>query len=121
MDPVNPLHPAFAALRQQLAENIERLRKSGRVAVRAGSPSPAPAQAPSLHAAVAARVAGIDRRSAQGRERATRALVEVALLAEFGEELLSDPAFGAMLDEISSNLREDADIRVELDALIEGL
>jgi hypothetical protein len=120
VEPVNPLNPALALMRRQLAENIERLRRSGRFSAPVGA-RPTGAAAPGLQAAVAARVAGIDRRSPEGREAATRALVEVALLAEFGEGLLTDPAFGAMLGEISAGLREDADIRAELDAAIDEL
>lgn len=123
MDPVGHIGPALDLLRRQLAENIERLRKSGRFAAGAcvGAARPAAQGAPSLQEAFAARISSIERRSPRGRETITRMLVEVALLAEFGEGLLNDPAFGVMLDEISASLREDAQIRDQLDAMIEEL
>lgn len=123
MDPVGHIGPALDLLRRQLAENIDRLRKSGKFAARAGvgAARSAAQGAPPIQEAFAARISGIERRSPRGREAITRVLVEVALLAEFGEGLLNDPAFGVMLDEISAGLREDAQIRDELDALIEEL
>jgi hypothetical protein len=120
MDPVNQVNPALDVLRRQLAENIEKLRKSGKFTVRAnaGAARPAAPDAGSLQAALALRLAGLERCTPQGRVAATRVLVEIALVSEFGEGMLADPGFGALLGEISATLREDADIREQLDRLL---
>ncbi len=42
-------------------------------------------------------------------------------MAEFGEALLSDPGLGEMLDQISVALREEAQLRDQLDNLLAKL
>jgi hypothetical protein len=71
-----------------------------------------------VQATLARRLAGIDRSSPQGRAAATRALVEVALVSEFGASMLADPGFGALLGEVSATLLEDDEIRARLDELL---
>jgi hypothetical protein len=65
--------------------------------------------------------AALDRRSPEGRAAATRAFVENALVAEFGPGLLSDPAFGDMVGEISAALREDPQLREQFDHMLTEL
>ncbi|SRR5260221_14543508 len=121
MDPIGNLNPVLDALRRQLAENIERLRKSGKLGAgaRAGqTPERIPAEG--LEAIVRRKVAGLDR-SPTGRAHAARAFVEAVLVAEFGDAMLSDPALSDMLSELSAFLREDPQIREQLDGLLGDL
>jgi hypothetical protein len=125
MEPIGPLNPVLDALRRQLAENIDRMRKAGKLAA-AGSAQAArePAGAggaEALEAALRRRLAPIERRTAEGRAAATRVFVETVLVAEFGRGLLSDPALGDMLAEVSAALREDSDVREKLDAMLAEL
>jgi hypothetical protein len=122
MDPISQVNPLLDALRKQLTENIERMRKSGQLATagKAGA-APAAAGAESLEAALGRKLAALDRRSPEGRAAATRAFVESALVAEFGQGLLSDPAFGDMVAEISATLREDPATCEQLDQMLAGL
>jgi hypothetical protein len=119
MDPISNPNPALDALRRQLAENIKRMRKSGKLA-----PSPArgaeqpAARAKGLESVLQRRISAIDRRSPEGKAQAAYAFVESVLVAEFGEALLSDPGLGRMLAEISESLREDPQLRDELDGLL---
>ncbi len=124
MDPISQVNPVLDALRKQLAENIDRLRKSGRLAAAgaaASSGAASAAGAESLQAALARKLSALDRRSPEGRAAATRAFVETALVAEFGHGLLSDPAFGAMVADISASLREDAEVREQFDRMLANL
>ena len=123
MDPISGVNPVLDALRKQLAENIERLRKSGKLASAATGRggSAAAAGSESLEAALGRKLAALDRRSPEGRAAATRAFVESALIAEFGHGLLSDPAFGDMVAELSASLREDQQIREQFDRMLADL
>jgi hypothetical protein len=123
MDPISQVNPVLDALRKQLAENIERLRKSGRLAAAgaAASSGPANAGAESLQAALGRKLSALDRRSPEGRAAAIRAFVETALVAEFGPGLLSDPAFGDMVADISASLREDTEMRAQFDRMLADL
>ena len=120
MDPIGQINPVLEALRRQLAENIERMRKAGKLA--AASPgaaaSRAAAAAEPLEAVLRRRVAAIDRRSPEGLAAASRVFVEAVLVAEFGRGLLADPGLGEMLNEISASLREDPEIREQLDRML---
>jgi hypothetical protein len=121
MDPINSLNPVLDALRRQLAENIERLRKSGALAASSsarGAGQPAAARADSLEAMLRRKLSAIDRRSPEGKARAAQAFVESVLVAEFGEALLSDPGLGAMLEEIAASLRDDPQLRERLDGML---
>jgi hypothetical protein len=122
MDPISNVNPILDALRKQLAENIERLRKSGRLAASSTSgAAPAAGGTETLEAALGRKLAALDRRSPEGRAAATRAFVESALVAEFGQGLLSDPAFGDMVADISASLREDPELRERLDRMLTEL
>jgi hypothetical protein len=121
MDPISHLNPVLDALRRQLAENIERMRKAGKLAAARTDEAREPAAADAaeaLEAAVRRRVAALDRRSPEGLAAASRAFVETVLLAEFGQGLLSDPGLGEMLGELSASLREDPEIREQLDRML---
>jgi hypothetical protein len=122
MDPISQVNPVLDALRKQLAENIERLRKSGQLAApgKTGA-AQAAAGTESLEAALGRKLAALDRRSPEGRAAATRAFVESALVAEFGPGLLSDPAFGDMVADISASLREDPEMREQFDRMLTEL
>jgi hypothetical protein len=119
MDPISNHNPALDALRRQLAESVKRLRKSGEStgssARRAGQPA---ARAKGLESILQRRISAIDRRSLEGKAHATYAFVESVLVAEFGEALLSDPGLGKMLVEISDSIREDPQLRDQLDDLL---
>src|SRR5262245_29964761 len=122
MDPISQLNPVLDALRRQLAENIERMRRSGKLAAAGrgagAAPSAAAAAAEPLEAAVRRRVGAIDRRSPEGLAAATRVFIETVLVAEFGAGLLADPGLGEMLNEISATLREDPELRQQLDGML---
>jgi hypothetical protein len=122
LDPISNLDPVLEALRRQLAQNIERLRKAGQLASSApGAASGArAAAAENLEAMLRRRLSAIDKRSSEGRVRATRAFVEAVLAREFGESLLADPGAGDMVNEIATALRDDAQTRERLDQLLAG-
>ena len=110
------------ALRKQLAQNLERLRKAGRLAGRAPAAGAGAARAEeTFDASLRRRVAAIDPRAPDGRAKALRAFVEAALVAEFGAALLTDPGFGGLLDEVSASFAEDPELAARLAAALAAL
>src|SRR4051812_1729731 len=121
MDPINQANPVLDALRRQLAQNVERLRKAGRLgggraAARAGAASPRT----SLDAALLERLGGAEA-GRLGAAAAARVFVETVLVAEFGAELASDPGFGPMVEEISNAFREDPSVREDFERMLSEL
>jgi hypothetical protein len=123
MEPISQANPVLDALRRQVAENVERLRKAGKLATTrpAGQAAAAPAVAETLEAALRRKLAAIDRRSAHGLRAATRTFVETVLVEEFGAEVLADPQFGAMVSDLAAALREEPEIRDQLDRVLPDL
>jgi len=120
MDPISRINPTLDALRRQLSENIDKLRRSGKLPARgpAGPARGTASGAQALESLLAQRLAGLDRRTPEGLSAATRAFVEAALITEFGQELLADPGFGALLEDIAASLRADPEVRSRLDGLL---
>jgi hypothetical protein len=123
LEPVSGSHPVLEALRKQLAENIERLRKSGRLAPGAEeSATGADAARPELlDEILRRRLSAVDRRSADWPQRARRVFVESVLASEFGDAILLDPGFGEMARTIDAALRDDALVSKQLDDLVAEL
>lgn len=120
MDPINSRNSVLATLRRELAANVERLRKTGRLR-EAQSSKAAEGSAESLEGALRRKIKSIDRKTKDGRLQAARTFVEVVLAAEFGEALVSDPGFGFFLQELSASLTEDADLRSKMDMMFDQL
>lgn len=118
MDPINNVSPVLDALRRQLAQNIERMRKSGRLGGGATAAAGAGASdAPSLEAALLARLAAPQARKL-GAAAAARVFIETVLLAEFGAGLASDPGFGPLVEEISSAFGEDPAVKAGFERML---
>jgi hypothetical protein len=117
MDPISPFNPVLDALRRQVAENIERLRKSGKLAAgaRGDRTEQAGARGEGLESVLRRKISALDRRSPEARAQAARLFVETVLVAEFGEALLSDPGLGDLLSEVGASLSEDPQLREQLD------
>ena len=101
-------NPVLDALRRQLAENIERLRRAGRLSAGTRSgPGGALARRGRNPGGGCRKLSSIDRRSPDGLSAATRSFVETVLVAEFGPGLLTDPGFGELAAELSESLRRE--------------
>jgi hypothetical protein len=124
MDPISNANPALDAIRRELTDNIERLRKSGALgggSRAASARQPAAAQIEGLESILRRKISALDRRSTEGKAKATLAFVEAVLVAEFGDTLLADAGLGALLSDISASLREDPRLRDLLDEVFAKL
>ena len=120
LDQISSLNPVPDALRRQLAENIERLRNSGKLSLssRDAAAEQSAAQAGDLDAILRHKLSALDPSSPEGQAQTTCTFVETVLAAEFGEALRSDPGFNVLLGEISASLREDPQLREHLDSML---
>ena len=120
MQPLDNISQVMQILRRQMAENLERLRGSGRLAD-AGAPPPATSSAraaPTLRQAAERRIKSIDPDDPRYLEKATHMFVESVLLAEFGERLVNDPEFRDLILNVQSAMLADAELESDLRRLV---
>lgn len=90
------------ALRRQTVKH-----SSGRVAAKAGTPPQDNADFASI---VAQRLKGIDPDDPQREQKAIRIYLESVILAELGPGLVSDPAFGLLIDDVQKQMTGDPEM-----------
>jgi hypothetical protein len=67
------------------------------------------------------RVAALDPADPQRGRKAFRIFLESVLLGEFGEELMNDPAFYQMVDDVQQSMEGDARITAAIDKAVASL
>jgi len=123
MQPVDNVSQVMQILRRQMAENLERLRGSGRLA---GSGVPPPATsvggtARTLRQTAERRIKSIDPDDPRYLEKATHMFVESVLLAEFGEQLVNDLEFRDLILSVQSTMLADTELESDLRRLVESI
>lgn len=120
MAPIDGVTQAMQVLRRQMAENLERMRRSGTLAGVSASTtgSPAPRARRTLRQDVAQRIKGIEADDPRHLEKAALLFVESVLLAEFGEELVNDPEFRDLAVQVQSAILADAALREDMSRLV---
>lgn len=74
-----------------------------------------------LKTRVRERICSIDPDDAHRTKKANRIFLESVLLFEFGNELMDDPTFYMLLEDIQSLMESDQATRLQLDNLVEEL
>jgi hypothetical protein len=123
MQPVDNVSQVMQILRRQMAENLERLRGSGRLS---GSTVPPTATsvagtAGTLRQTAERRIKSIDPNDPRHLEKATHLFVESVLLAEFGEQLINNPEFRDLIFSVQSAMLADAELEGDLRRLVESI
>jgi hypothetical protein len=123
MEPVDNVSKAMEILRRQMTENLDRLRRTGKLSSRPTSKSAADASAASVSTqeTVARKIRAIDPRASDFDQRASSVLIESVLTAEFGDTLLNGPAFHDLLSEVQHTMLSDESIRAQLQTLLRAL
>jgi hypothetical protein len=120
MNTISRRHTVLDVFRRQVAKGIGRLSNSVEpgdgLSARGDGKPPAPAE--KVESIVRRRISALDRSSPESNALATRVFVESVLLGEFGEVLLADPGFAQMVGEVSASMREDPQLREQLDRLL---
>ena len=111
-----------AAIRRQVSSLARPVQTAGvasqrgRAAARRPSDAQASGAPADLAALVARRVRAIDPDDPGRRRQAFRVFLESVLLAEFGEaQLINDPGFYRLVDDVQLQMEADADLAVAID------
>ena len=125
MSPITPLARALTALRKTLSARV------GTAASPPGTPSAA-RQAVTANTAqggdiaklqgrIRQAVAHIDLSTEAGQQHAVRIFLETALSAEFGADVLNDPAFADMVVSVKQTMMADPATQQKLLAMLQGM
>jgi hypothetical protein len=106
---VNSLSPVTHGARtgQPLALGTSGTTSGARARNPLAGASPKP-HGKNLEASIARRVAAIDRNDTQRRRKAFRVFLESVLLDEWGEQLIGDPGFHRLVDDIQMQMEADS-------------
>jgi len=123
MDPLHGVSPVMDALRRQMSENLERLRRgAGASSARRALPSISSRPlAPTLRQALVQRLTALDRDDPHYQRRATTLFVETILGGEFGDAIQNDPEFRLVAREVADTMSGDARIANDLAVLFAEL
>lgn len=108
---------ALAALIQQrLAARSER-NAASQASGKPGSPT-TDAKRPDpkgIGTSIARRIRALDGSAPERRRKAFRIFLEATLAAELGNELINDPAFYKLVDEVQESMELDRDLQPRID------
>ena len=110
MTAVDPTNQLAALIRVQVA-SLRRRQEAGKPAAKSGAPAQATTrgEAPQdLALVVAHRIRSLGRDDPQRERKALRIFLETVLVSELGQQLVNDPAFGAMVDHVQAQMEGDA-------------
>lgn len=115
MSTIDPTGQLVAVIRQQIAT-----ARNGQVGRNVRQGEPARAKGPkqpgtSLSELLARRVQTIDPDDPGRNRKAFRAFLESVLLGELGMELINDPAFYRLVDDVQGTMESDAVLRARID------
>ena len=106
-----------AAIRTQLSQQTS----DKQVARKKPAHADKMAQQESLESLVQKKIKRIDKNAPDRGKKAFRIFLETILLAHFGENLVNDPAFYQMVDDVQSAMESDAEIKEAIDAAVRHL
>jgi hypothetical protein len=123
MEPVDNVSKAMEVLRRQMTENLERLRRAGKLPSQAAPKSAASpgATTQSVRETVARKIRAIDPLAPDFDRLAANVFVESVLTAEFGDALLNDPAFRDMMREVQQAMLSHEQVREQLQSVLRAL
>ncbi len=122
MDPVNSLSQMLAILRRQMSERATKL--SGQSAVASFSSPERAATAEELRdirRKVQERIRALDAHDERRHGKAVRIFLEGVFRREFGDSMLTDPAFYALIDDVQLAMESDPKINQTLHKLVKEL
>lgn len=123
MEPVDHVSKAMEILRRQMAENLDRLKRAGKLP---SPPAPRIAANPgatsgSVREIVARKIREIDPLAPDFDRLAASLFIESVLTAEFGDTLLNDPAFRDVMSDVQQAMLSHESIRGQLQSLLRAL
>jgi len=123
LDPINSLSQVLAILRRQMSERAAKLR-----AQPAGALLPSPENAAAtaeelqdIRRKVQERIRALDPGDERRHGKAVRIFLEGVFRREFGDSMLTDPAFYALIDDVQSAMESDPEVNQTLHQLVKEL
>lgn len=102
MPAISSVQQIVATLRAEMAGHVARRNRPAG----ARAPAAAPAQAP-MGSLISQRVRALDPDDPKRNSKAFRIFLESVLLSEFGMELINDPAFYSLVDQVQQQMAQD--------------
>lgn len=110
-----------AAIQSQLASRIETTRPKKRSDHSRKPVLPRENDTAGIEALITRRVKAIAPDDPRRGRKAFQIFLESILIANFGEQLINDPAFYQLVDRIQTSMESDAELRQLIDAAISHL
>jgi hypothetical protein len=121
MDPVSNVGQLVEVLRKQLARSRKSTGTPARDAPAAAAAGGARPGIAELKKQVTEKLRRIDPDAPRARHESVHVFLESVLLWEFGERLMDDPKFYALLDDVQSSMESDSALGDDLTALLASL
>jgi hypothetical protein len=119
MDPINPLDRLTAILRKRVAENTGLKGKSASAQSEAAQQTAQRDVSPEvLRKRIEVAIEALDPRDPERNKKAARIFVENVLTWQFGDALLSDSRFVALVDEVQGALEQEPGFHESLMAAV---
>lgn len=113
MDPIKPLDGLSELLRKQIAKEISTKstsRSASKATENQASHQPEEATSETLRRKIALSIEAIQPDDSKRKQKIVRVFVESTLSWRFGAELLNDPNFYHLIDEVSQALEGEAEM-----------
>lgn len=114
MTTIDPTSQLVAIIRQQVADTRTE-NGARRTPAAASSQGAARTAARGMSELLPRRIKAIDPDDPQRNRKAFRVFLESALLNELGANLINDPAFYRLVDDVQRTMEDDADLRERID------
>jgi hypothetical protein len=122
VDPVNSLSQVLSILRRQMSERAGKLGAQSLATSRsAESPAPAAEALLEVQRKVQERIRALDPNDEKRQSKAVRLFLEGVFLHEFGDSMLTDPAFYTLLDDVQFAMESDSGIDQTLRRMVNEL
>lgn len=122
MDPINNVSQLVETLRKQLVESQNRTAPSSKAPSKLG-PTAASGRPDigEVQQKIREKLRRIDSNDLKAEQKSIRIFLESVLLWEFGERLMDDPKFYALLDDVQHSMESDTAVRESLAVLVAQL
>ena len=120
MDPIGNINHLAEILRKQLAETQQKPGTTSKPAMQTAAADGRPG-IEELRRRVREKMQRIETNDPKAEQKSIHVFLESVLLWEFGDRLMEDPKFYAMLDEVQRSMESDPTLRKELTTLVEML
>ncbi|NHZ89932.1 hypothetical protein F2P45_13050 [Massilia sp. CCM 8733] len=108
---ISSVQQIVATIRAEMSSRVGNSDRRGPAMAEKPAPRTRPAQASArMSGLLLQRVAALDQADPERGRKAFRIFLESVLLAEFGEALINDPAFYAMVDQVQLTMEDDPQI-----------